>query len=294
MIELKELEAVHKPHWCPGCGNFGILQALKMAFSELNVERHNVVMASGIGCSSHMPHWVNVYGLHGLHGRPIPVATGIKLANPELTVVAVGGDGDGYGIGVGHLVHTFRRNIDLTYLVSDNQIYGLTKGQTSPASELGFKTKSTPHGSAEEPLNPMMLAISGGATFVARGYAGDLMHLKEIIKQGISHKGFALIDVLQPCVTYNKVNTYQWFQPKVYKLEANGYKPDNKFLAIEKAMEWGEKIPIGVLYKEERPTYEDRMREYLRLPVVKDDISNVDVGPILEKYKSDFPKSLSR
>lgn len=250
MTEMKDLQTVDTPNWCPGCGNFGILTALKGAMVELSLDPCKVAISTGIGCGSKLNHWIKCYGFEGLHGRPLPVATGIKLANPELTVVAVGGDGDGYGLGMGHFIHSMRRNLNITYIVQDNQIYGLTTGQASPTSEKGTKSKSTPFGAIELPVNPIELAFASGATYIARGYAGDLPHLTSLISGGLKHRGFALIDVFQPCVTFNKVNTYEFFNNRVYKLEeGRSWR--------EKAGEFGDKIPIGVFHKEERDVYED-------------------------------------
>ncbi len=249
-----------KPIWCPACGDFGVDAAILKAYGELKIERHNIVMVSGIGCSSAMPHPFSTYGIHGLHGRILPIATGMKLANDSLTVVATGGDGDGYGIGVGHLVHAARRNIDMTYIVMNNETYGLTTGQTSPTAMLGRKTKSTPFGSIENPLNPLALALSAGATYVARGFSGDPTHLAALIKNGIQHKGFALIDVYSPCVTFNTVNTYDWFRQRVYKLENEQHDHTSMTMAMAKALEETlteyAKIPIGLFYKAEKQTYE--------------------------------------
>ena len=208
MVKMTELNTIDRPNWCPGCGDFGILMALKGAIVELNIEPENVAIISGIGCSGKVPHWIRTYGLHGIHGRALPVASAVKLTNHELTVFAVGGDGDGYGIGMCHFIHAMRRNINMTYIVHNNMIYGLTTGQTSPTSEKGTRTKSTPSGAIEVPVNPMALAISSGATFVARTFAGDVKHLQKTIVDAVKHRGFSLVDVFQQCVSYNHVNTY--------------------------------------------------------------------------------------
>src|SRR5712692_7345605 len=218
-LNLADMKGRVDPDWCPGCGDFGVLAAVQKALVELRIPNHNVVTISGIGCSSNSPGYMNTYGMHTLHGRALAVATGLKLANHELTVLVTGGDGDGFGIGGNHFVHSMRRNVDLTYIVMDNQIYGLTTGQTSPTSAKGMKTKSTPNGSVENPINPMPLARVGLATYLARGFSGKQNHLVEILKGAIMHKGFSLVDVFSPCVTYNKDNTYQWFNPRVKMLE---------------------------------------------------------------------------
>ncbi len=246
-----------KPTWCPGCGDFGVLAAIEMAVKRLQLPSHNVVVVSGIGCSSNLPHFLSSYGFHGIHGRALPVAEGIRWANHGLTVLATGGDGDGFGIGAGHFVHTMRRNVDLTYVTMDNQIYGLTTGQASPTSMMGQKTKSTPEGVIEMPIDPIALALAAGATYVARGFSGDVKHLADLVTNGIRHHGFSFVDVFSPCVTYNKINTFDFFRQRVYKLEASGHDPSNLSLAFQKALEWGDKIPIGLFYQVERPTYED-------------------------------------
>lgn len=282
---LTELDTKSKCNWCPGCGDFGILVALKQAIFELKLDPENTVVVSGIGCGSQTPHLINVYGFHSIHGRSLPVATGIKTANHKLNIIVIGGDGDGYGIGMAHLVHNARRNFNITYIVQNNQVYGLTKGQTSPTSDHGFKTKSTPEGVIEPATRPLTIAMAAGATFLARGYAGDIMHLKKMIMEGIQHKGFALIDVMQPCVTFNKVNTYQWYQQRIYKLENDAaYDPKNREMAFKKTEEWGEKIPVGVYYREERWTYEESLPMIAEKPLVEHDINNIDIDPIINTF----------
>jgi 2-oxoglutarate ferredoxin oxidoreductase subunit beta len=249
-IVLADLKGKVDPDWCPGCGDFGVLAAVQKALVELQIPNHQVATISGIGCSSNFPGFINTYGMHTLHGRSLPVATGVKLANHGLTVLVTGGDGDGFGIGVGHFVHAMRRNVDLLYIVMDNQIYGLTTGQTSPTSRLGMKTKSMPFGNIESPINPITLALSAGATFVARGFSGEQKHLTELIKQGIKHKGFSFLDVFSPCVTYNHDNTYQWFRPRVKKLEDDAeYDAMDWVSAMERSLQWGEEIPIGKFFE---------------------------------------------
>jgi 2-oxoglutarate ferredoxin oxidoreductase subunit beta len=211
-------------------------------------------LVSGIGCSSNLPGYMNAYGMHTLHGRSLPVATGAKLANHELTVIATGGDGDGYGIGGNHLAHTARRNIDITYIVMDNQVYGLTTGQISPTSRLDMKTKSTPQGNLEWPINPLTASIMNGATYVARGFSGDPKHLTELMKGAVRHRGFALIDVFSPCVTFNDDNDYPFFKQRVKKLEDVGHDPSDWKSACERAMEWGDTIYTGLFFRAERPS----------------------------------------
>ena len=337
-LTIHDLKGKVEPDWCPGCGDFGVLAAIQKALVELEIPLHNVVILSGIGCSSNLPGFINTYGMHTLHGRALAVATGLKLANHELTVIVTGGDGDGFGIGGNHFVHTMRRNVDLLYIVMDNQIYGLTTGQTSPTSRIGMKTKSMPFGNIEAPVNPISLALAvatgvklanhaltvlvtggdgdgfgiggnhfmhtmrrnvdllyivmdnqiyglttgqtsptsrlgmktksmpfgnleapvnpitmalaAGATFVARGFSGEQKHLTELIKQGIQHKGFSFLDVFSPCVTYNHDNTYQWFRPRVKKLQDDpAYEPSDWLAAIEKSLLWGNEIPIGKFFQ---------------------------------------------
>jgi 2-oxoglutarate ferredoxin oxidoreductase subunit beta len=249
-VTLKELKGKVDPDWCPGCGDFGVLAALQKALVDLQIQPYNVVTISGIGCSSNLPGYIETYGMHTLHGRALAVATGVKMANHDLTVVVTGGDGDGFGIGGNHFIHTMRRNVDLLYLAMDNQIYGLTTGQVSPTSRVGMKTKSTPFGSVEGPINPIALALAAGATFVARGFTGDQKHLTDLIKLGLEHKGFSFIDIFSPCVTYNLDNTYPWFKQRVKKLEDNpAYDASNLQQAFEKAQLWGDEIPIGRFFQ---------------------------------------------
>ena len=245
------------PAWCPGCGNFGIQAAVKKALVELGIEPYRVLLVSGIGQAGKLPHYVGGNIFNSLHGRPVPVAVGAKIANPELVVIAVSGDGDAYGEGGNHVLHTMRRNHDLTYLVHDNQVYGLTKGQASSTSEAGYVTKTTPFG-ASPPVNPIALAIAGGASFIARSFAGDIEHLSSMIKQGITHRGFALIDILQPCVSFNHKNTWQWYRDRVYPL-GDDYDSSDAVAAMAKAHEWEERIAIGVIYCKERPAFEDTL-----------------------------------
>lgn len=249
-----------KPAWCPGCGDFGIFNAVKHTLADLDIAPHEALVVSGIGCGSKLPDYMHVNGLMTIHGRPLAVATGAKLANQDLTVLVVDGDGDAYGIGGNHFIHTARRNPDLTHVVENNQIYALTKGQYSPTTPQGRVTTTSPEGVIERALNPVSLAVTMGATFVARGFAGEPSHLAGLIKQGIRHRGYALIDVLQPCVVFNRVNTYEWYSERVYKLEAAGHDPQDRAAAERAAVEWDDRIPIGVIYREEGvPTYEEQL-----------------------------------
>jgi 2-oxoglutarate ferredoxin oxidoreductase subunit beta len=287
MATLEDFTVREKPQWCPGCGDFAINMAIKNALVEIGAEPHNTVIVSGVGCSGKMPHYVRSYGFESLHGRSLPPASGIKLANHELNVISVGGDGDGYGIGMGHFIHIMRRNYDLTYIVHDNQVYGLTTGQAAPTTQKGMRTKSTPYGNLEDPVHPLPIALTMGATYVARGFAGDLKHLSALIAGGIKHKGFALIDVLQPCVTFNKLNTYQYWQQRCYKLEDKGHDASDHAKAMEKANEdWTsnyEKIPIGLFYKENKPTYESELPQ-LKTPLLKHGIKPVGLEAAMDEF----------
>lgn len=249
----------YQPTWCPGCGDWGILVALKQALVELNFNPSQVAVVFGIGCSGNMNDFLNAYGFHALHGRAIPNAIGIKLANHKLPVIAVVGDGDCYGEGGNHLIHAARGNHDITVLVHDNRVYGLTTGQVAPTAQKGFKSKSTPSGIIEEELEPLSLVLTQGATFVAQAFAGDPNFLKEIIKQAITHSGFSLVNILQPCVTFNKVNTYQYYLQRIYKLDPN-YQKDNLEEALKKAQEIRkEKFPLGIIYQKNKPTFTDSL-----------------------------------
>lgn len=272
------------PAWCPGCGNFSILMGLKKALVELDIEPYRVLMVSGIGQAGKLPHYTKGNVFNSLHGRALPPAIGAKIANTGLTVIAVGGDGDGYGEGCNHFIHAVRRNHDITYLVHDNQVYGLTKGQASPTSDQGFVTRTTPQG-ASPPVNPMALAIAAGASFVSRGFAGDIEHLTRLIKLAIQHKGFALIDILQPCVSFNDKNTYSWYRQRVYKLEEEAnYDPGNKAAAFAKAQEWAERIPIGVIYQQEIPTFEEQLPALNKGPLVRQQTGPEQIKGLLAEF----------
>lgn len=272
-----------KPAWCPGCGNFGILTALNRALIEMEIEPHQVLLVSGIGQAGKLPHYSRGNVFNSLHGRPVPPAIGAKIANSELIVIAVSGDGDAYGEGGNHFLHAARRNHDITYLVHNNQVYGLTKGQASPTSDIGFITKTTPYGAAS-PVNPIALAIVSGASFVSRGFAEDTDHLSNLIMKGIAHRGFALIDILQPCVSFNFKNTFRWYEERVYKLEDESYDPGDKKAALDKALEWGDKIPIGVIYEADLPVYEDQLPPLSDGALVKKKIDPRRVEKLLAEF----------
>jgi 2-oxoglutarate ferredoxin oxidoreductase subunit beta len=256
-LQPKHFKTKVNPDWCPGCGDYGVLNALQRACAELGIQPHDIANVSGIGCSSNFPGYFNAYGMHTLHGRSLAVATGVQMANHELKVIATGGDGDGYGIGGNHFTHIARRNVDLTYIVMNNQIYGLTTGQVSPTSRKDMKTKSTPFGNVELPINPITAAIMNGATFVARGFSADGKQLVELMKQAITHRGFALIDVFSPCVTFNKDNTYEFFRERIKKLDEHGHDASDWKAACERALEWGDSIWTGVFMRRQQPTLGD-------------------------------------
>jgi len=307
MLELKNYRTQVHNDWCPGCGDFGIVNAIQMTLLEMQLEPHRIAVFSGIGCSGKTPHFINTYGFHTLHGRVLPIATGAKLANPSLTVIAVGGDGDGLGIGAGHFVNTGRRNLDFTYVLHDNGVYGLTKGQASPTLPKGLKTKSMPAPSIQEGVNPIAMAVASGYTFVARSYALDVRHLKTTLRAAIEHRGSAFVDVLQTCPTYNDINTKEWYAgddlpskaPRLYKLEETGYDGRvadptirdevnmKKGNALLRSFEWGEKIPIGVFFKMEVATFEDqlatRMPSLAEKPFVEHNIYDRDIAPLLDE-----------
>jgi 2-oxoglutarate ferredoxin oxidoreductase subunit beta len=293
--------------WCPGCGDFGILSAVQMALVDMQLPPSKVAIFSGIGCHAKLPHFINAYGIHTLHGRTLPFAVGAKLARPDLEIIAVMGDGDGLGIGAGHFVNTGRRNIDMTVLIHDNGVYGLTKGQASPTLKLGLQTKSLPKANINEGINPIALALVAGYTFIARSYAYDVHHLKDTVKKAIQHHGLAVVIIQQPCPTYNDINTKEWYggedrvnpetgksTPRLYKLENADYdgvvrKPEEVFqkyaAALAKAQEWGDRIPMGVFYQNElMPTYEERISKriptYLQNPPSRQLICDSNGKPV--------------
>jgi 2-oxoglutarate ferredoxin oxidoreductase subunit beta len=305
--KLRDYQSGHHNDWCPGCGDFGILAGLELALAELQVPPHKVAIFSGIGCSGKTPHYVNAYGFHTLHGRSVPSATGAALANRDLTVIALGGDGDGYGIGAGYFVNAARRNVDMTYMVHDNHVYGLTKGQPSPTLPKGLRTKAMPESTIQEGLNPLALALAAGYTFVARGFSLDPKALGGLIAQAVRHRGTAFIDVLQTCPTYNDLYTADWYAhnangaSRIYRLEDEGYDgtvadPEDtagmqakKLQAIARSLEWGERIPTGILYRVELPTCADaleaRIPDYARQSLVDMDLFHRDMEPLLAAFR---------
>lgn len=273
------------PTWCPGCGDFGIWMALKNALVELGIGPDGALLVYGIGCHGNMYSWMRTYAVEGLHGRTLPVAQGAKLANHTVPVIAIAGDGDCLGEGGNHFIHAAKRNPDITVLIHDNQVYGLTTGQASPTAKDKLKTKSTPEGVSDTPVNPLTLALVSGATFVARGFAGDMAGLTKLMVAAIRHKGFSVLDILQPCVTFDHVHTYQWYRQRLYQLEQSGYRADNRLAAIERAFEWGEKIPVGVFYKEDAPTSEDREPALAAGPLTNQPLGVSDPDTLLSEFR---------
>lgn len=258
----------YTPTWCPGCGDWGIRVGIKTALQQMNLDPSKVLLSFDIGCSGNMNDFLNGYAMHGLHGRAITSAIGMKVARHDMTTIVIGGDGGLYGEGGNHFLHAARGNHDITVIVHDNMVYGLTTGQVAPTAEKGYKSKSTPRGIIEQPVNPLALAITQGATFVSQGFAGDARLIIDIIKQAVTHKGFSLVNILQPCVTFNKVNTYQYYLQKTYKLDEN-YDPTNMTEAVKKAMESNEeRFPLGILYKSERPAYHEHIPQLEEKPLV--------------------------
>ncbi len=294
MTEQTSFDTPLKPTWCPGCGNHGMFKALKTALTDLGWEKHTFAMFWGIGCHGNGADFYDVQGFHALHGRSLPAATGFALSRPDMRTVVIAGDGDGYGLGLGHFVHSVRRNVDITYIAHDNQTYGLTTGQTSPTSEHLAPSVSTPGGVLEQPVNPLGLALVQGATFVARGFAGDVAGLTELYRLALTHKGFAMVDVLQPCVTWNKLNTFKWFRDRVYQLEGSGHDPSDRQSAVALSMKTFREmsctpdectIPIGVFYSEDGvPTYQDGLPQLDDGPLWRRAVQPRDVSGLIEVH----------
>ncbi|MDP4083113.1 MAG: 2-oxoacid:ferredoxin oxidoreductase subunit beta [Bacillota bacterium] len=274
MATFKEFRNDVKPNWCPGCGDFSVQAAIQRAAANVGLEPEELAIISGIGCSGRISGYINSYGFHGIHGRSLPIAQGVKMANRDLTVIAAGGDGDGFAIGMGHTVHAIRRNMNITYIVMDNQIYGLTKGQTSPRSAAGFKTKSTPLGSIEQAISPMELALTVGATFIAQGFSTDLKELTSLIEEGIKHEGFSFINVYSPCVTYNKVNTYDWYKENLTKLsDVEGYDHSNRDMAMQTLMKYNGLV-TGLVYQNKgKQSYQQLLQGYSEIPLTQVEIN---------------------
>jgi 2-oxoglutarate ferredoxin oxidoreductase subunit beta len=285
---VKDFRNNVKPNWCPGCGDFSVQAAIQQACAKVGIEPEQLALISGIGCSGRISGYVNAYGYHGVHGRSLPIAQGVKMANRELTVIAAGGDGDGFAIGLGHTIHAIRRNVDMTYIVMDNQIYGLTKGQTSPRSSVGFKTKSTPDGSVETALSPLELAISSGATFVAQSFSSNIKQLVAIIEEAIKHKGFSFVNIFSPCVTFNKINTYEWFKEHIVDIsEFEDYDNTSRIHAMTKLMET-QGMLTGIIYVDKsKPNYESLVPGFKDEALAKQDlqISAEDFDKLLADFR---------
>jgi len=284
VVTLEDYNNNQTPAWCPGCGDFSILKCLKQALVDLGLSPHQVLIVSGIGQAAKTPHYLRCNVFNGLHGRDIPVAVGAKIANSDLVVIAESGDGDIYGEGGNHFIHNIRRNVNIKVFIHNNQVYGLTKGQASPTSELGMVTRVQVNGVINPPFNPIAVAIALDASFVARSFSGDQEHLIEMMKSAITHNGFAILDILQPCVSFNRINTFQWYKERIYKLDEE-YSPTDRVSAFRKSLEWGDKIPIGVIYKKIRPTYEEQLPQLKEMPLYRQSIEDIDYSPILKEFR---------
>ncbi|EGQ2831882.1 2-oxoacid:ferredoxin oxidoreductase subunit beta [Staphylococcus pseudintermedius] len=274
MATFKDYRNNVKPNWCPGCGDFSVQAAIQKAAANVGLEPDEVALITGIGCSGRLSGYVNSYGVHSIHGRALPLAQGVKMANRDLTVIASGGDGDGYAIGMGHTIHALRRNMNITYIVMDNQIYGLTKGQTSPSSAPGFVTKTTPKGNIEQNVAPLELALSSGATFVAQGFSSDIKALTKIIEDAINHDGFSFVNVFSPCVTYNKINTYDWFKENLTAIDdIENYDVSNKQAALQTVIEH-DSLVKGIVYQDTTtPSYESQIDGLAETPLAHQDLN---------------------
>ncbi|HBJ9575056.1 2-oxoacid:ferredoxin oxidoreductase subunit beta [Staphylococcus pseudintermedius] len=277
MATFKDFRNNVKPNWCPGCGDFSVQAAIQKAAANVGLEPDEVALITGIGCSGRLSGYVNSYGVHSIHGRALPLAQGVKMANRDLTVIASGGDGDGYAIGMGHTIHALRRNMNITYIVMDNQIYGLTKGQTSPSSAPGFVTKTTPKGNIEQNVAPLELALSSGATFVAQGFSSDIKALTKIIEDAINHDGFSFVNVFSPCVTYNKINTYDWFKENLTAIDdIENYDVSNKQAALQTVIEH-DSLVKGIVYQDTTtPSYESQIDGLAETPLAHQDLNLTD------------------
>ncbi|MGM0499253.1 MAG: thiamine pyrophosphate-dependent enzyme [Bacillota bacterium] len=283
MVDKNVYQADRETAWCPGCGNLPLRKALAEALSEMELKPEEVTMFTGIGQAAKISHYIKVNGFNGLHGRSIPPAIAMRVANPKMTVIVESGDGCTYGEGGNHIIHNIRRNLDIMHLVHDNQIYGLTKGQASPTSVEELRTPVQTHGVNAEPFNPVRFAVGMKASFVARSTVGDSEHLKEMIKEAKKHKGYALIDIFQPCVSFNKINTYQWYNKRVYKLE--DHDPTDYAAAMKVADEFGDKIPIGIIYREDKPTFRDRIPYLKDKALVDRDVKVADMEYLIKEFK---------
>ena len=283
MVAMSDFEMMNEIKWCPGCGNFGILRAMKKALVDLSISPDKILVISGIGQAAKTPHYLKANLFNGLHGRCLPVATGAKLANPDLVVIAESGDGCMYSEGGNHFLAAIRRNIDITVLVHNNQVYGLTKGQASPTSDEGFTTKAQPEGVALAPFNPLAVAVALHAGFVGRGYVGLEDDLIQLLVQAINHRGFSLVDILQPCVSFNRVNTYQWYKDRCKPLPSS-YDPTDWEAAIRLSQQWGDEIPVGVIYRNSRPPFEDHIATLKKGPLVTQTVDRARLAKVMETY----------
>lgn len=272
-ITIDDLKTDEKSWWCPGCGDFGVLAALQKAIVELGLSPDNLAIIAGIGCSGKIGNYINSYNIHVVHGRTLPTAMGVKLANRDLTVFAVGGDGDGFAIGMGHFIHACRRNVNITYIVMDNHIYGLTKGQNSPTSDFGAKAKATPWGSIEHPVRPLQAALAAGATWVGQGFSSNQAQLVRLIQEAVRHQGFSFLNVISPCVTYNKVNTYAWYKQNLASLDDEAkHNPSERADALRLAVETDEMV-TGLLFEDrDAPPYDALVPGFSTTPIVKQDL----------------------
>lgn len=284
MTKIERFESSDPIAWCPGCGNFGILNAWKHALAELGLKPEDILMVSGIGQAAKLPHYLLCNTFNGLHGRTLPVATGAKIANQGLVVIADGGDGDGYAEGGNHFIHAVRRNIDISYFVHNNQIYGLTKGQASPTSDENMKTGTTPEGNYICPERPLALAVAENCSFVARGFVKEMEHLKDLMIKAVKNEGFSLLEILQPCVSFNKINTYDWYEERVYKLEETSYDAFDRAEAFQKGLEWGDRIPIGVIYQSRRQTYEELAGLKGKEPLLERERTKNDIKDLWDEF----------
>jgi 2-oxoglutarate/2-oxoacid ferredoxin oxidoreductase subunit beta len=281
MIDIKEYHCDFENKWCPGCGNFNILEAMKDALVHLGLAPEKVLIVSGIGQAAKTPHFLKCNFFHGLHGRALPVATGAKIANHDLTILVNSGDGDAYGEGGNHFINAIRRNIDITLLVHNNKTYGLTKGQASPTSDMGFSTRMQWQGVISEPFNPLTTALALGAGYVARGFSGDAEGLSAIIQAAVSYRGFSLIDILQPCVSFNTVNTHAWYKKRVKNLADTGYTPADPEKAMRVARQWGDEIPVGIMYQQEKISFTDRIPRLASKTLISEDFNRAAAASLM-------------
>ena len=284
-MKEKDFNTSYEPSWCPGCGNFGIFIALKNALVELKLQPENVLLVAGIGCSGNGVNFLKAYGWHSLHGRALLTAVGAKLANQNMTVIVMAGDGDSYGEGMAHFIHAVRGNANITYITHDNSLYSLTTGQSAPTTDKGTRTKSTPDGLIEVRANPMSLALSAGGGFVSRGFSGQAEHLTGLIKKAIKHEGFSLVDVFQPCVTFNKINTFKYYLDRLYNLDKQAnYKANNIEAAHKEALVWGNKIPYGLFYQNNRPSYGNHLPQLKGQPLAKRPVKVRNIDQLTREF----------